>query len=157
MGPLTQKSKPRSEWRILIIFPGTCDALKKIMPVNITQQTICRVISQQILYFSQHFAENFCLENACCVMFTDICYHLTDMTFLRALVTKLYLGTMSYFSSFWDLWRNTLMNFGTCDRQPFLVPVLDRKAETLIALLLQWVHSHTKIISDCCAACHTIR
>ena len=43
------------------------------MPVNITQQTICRVTSQQILYFSQHFAENFCLENACCVMFTDIC------------------------------------------------------------------------------------
>ena len=54
------------------------------MSVKITQQTICRVISQQLLYFSQHFAEKFCLEYACCVMFTDICCHLTDMTFLRA-------------------------------------------------------------------------
>ena len=51
------------------------------MSVNITQQTICRVISQQMLHFSQHFAEKFCLENAYCVMFTDICCHLTDMTF----------------------------------------------------------------------------
>ena len=33
---------------------------------NITQQTICRVISQQMLYFSQHFVEKFCLENASC-------------------------------------------------------------------------------------------
>ena len=38
--------------------------------------------SQQMLSFSQHFAEKFCLENACGVMFTDICCHLTDMTFL---------------------------------------------------------------------------
>ena len=30
---------------------------------NITQQRICRVISQQMLYFSQHFVEKFCLEN----------------------------------------------------------------------------------------------
>ena len=52
------------------------------MSVNITKQRICRVISQQMLYFSQHFVEKFCLENACCVMFTDICCHLTDMTFL---------------------------------------------------------------------------
>ena len=58
------------------------NTLKKIMSVNITQQTICRVISQQMLYFSQHFADKFCLENACCVMFTDICCHLTDMTLL---------------------------------------------------------------------------
>ena len=59
-------------------------ALKKVMSVNITQQSICRVISQQMLYFSQHFVEKFCLENACRVMFTDICCHLTDITFLRA-------------------------------------------------------------------------
>ena len=52
------------------------------MSVNITQQRICRVISQQMLYFSQHFPEKFCLEKACRVMFTDICCHLTDMTFL---------------------------------------------------------------------------
>ena len=52
------------------------------MSVNITQQRICRVISQQMLYFSHHFAEKFCPENACCVMFTDICCHFTDMTFL---------------------------------------------------------------------------
>ena len=26
---------------------------------------------------------------------------------------------MSYFSTFWDLWRKTLMTFGTCDRHPF--------------------------------------
>ena len=30
---------------------------EKKMSVNITQHTICRVISQQMLYFSQHFAE----------------------------------------------------------------------------------------------------
>ena len=53
------------------------------MSVN-TQQRICRVISQQ-MYFSQHFARKFCLENACRVMFTDICCHLTDMTFLGAI------------------------------------------------------------------------
>ena len=47
-----------------------------------TTKDICRVISQQMLYFSQHFADKLCLENACCVMFTDICCHLTDMTFL---------------------------------------------------------------------------
>ena len=44
------------------------------MSVNITQQTIYRVISQ-------HFAEKFCLENACCVMFMDICCHVRQMTF----------------------------------------------------------------------------
>ena len=58
------------------------------MPVNITQQRICRVISQQMLYFSQHFAEKFCPENACRVMFTDICCHLTDMTFLGEKIRK---------------------------------------------------------------------
>ena len=52
------------------------------MSVNITQQRICRVISQQMLCESQHFAEKFCRENACCVMFTNIYCHLTDMTFL---------------------------------------------------------------------------
>ena len=45
------------------------------MSVNIPQQKICTVISH-------HFAEKFCPENACCVMFTDICCHLTDITFL---------------------------------------------------------------------------
>ena len=51
------------------------------MSVNITQQSICRVISQQMLCFSQHFADKFCLENACRVMFTYICGNLTDVTF----------------------------------------------------------------------------
>ena len=37
------------------------------MSVNNTQQRICRVISQQMFYFSQHFAETNCPENACCV------------------------------------------------------------------------------------------
>ena len=63
------------------------------MSVSITQQRICRVISQQMLYFSQHFAEKFCLEKACRVMFTDICCHLTDMTFLGALA---FLGPMLF-------------------------------------------------------------
>ena len=36
-------------------------ALKKLKSVNITQQKICRVISQQMLHFSQHFADKFCL------------------------------------------------------------------------------------------------
>ena len=65
---------------------------------NITQQTICRVISQQMLYFSQHFVEKFCLENACRVMFTDICCHLTDMTFLRVVAEKMegFWGTLPF-------------------------------------------------------------
>ena len=54
------------------------------MFVNITQQRTCLIILQQMLYFSQYFADKFYLENACCVMFMDICCHLTDMTFLGA-------------------------------------------------------------------------
>ena len=35
---------------------------------------------------TQHFVDKFCLENECCVILTDICCDLTDMTFLGALV-----------------------------------------------------------------------
>ena len=77
----TKKYAIETDFR-LFFYHSLILTLKKVMSVNITKQRICRVISQQMLYFSQHFAEKCCLENACCVMFTDICYHLTDMTFL---------------------------------------------------------------------------
>ena len=67
---------------VVVVSGSEKNVSERLMSVNITQQRICRVISQQMLYFSQHFAEQFCLENACRVMFTDICCHLTDMTFL---------------------------------------------------------------------------
>ena len=42
------------------------------MSVNITQQRISRVISQQMLYFSQHFAEKFCLKCILCDVYGHV-------------------------------------------------------------------------------------
>ena len=44
-----------------------------------------------MLSFSQYFADKFCLEIAYFVMFTDICCHLTDMTFLGEINHMLYI------------------------------------------------------------------
>jgi transposase-like protein len=45
--------------------------------------------------------------------------------------------------------------FGGVEREPgrtFLVPVLDGTAETLMAVIYDWIHPGTTVISDCWAA-----